>query len=129
GPGGWVTDLTGDPPLRGHHGSQTSSQHTNTETSLLPRTARQDGGPFCLCAPSQGASRSFGRAWGALLTESYGVLRAMRPRRLWRCGVQRCGVQPTTPLNCATAASIRSAIRWPVNPTSSCSSLGAPWVT
>ncbi len=34
-----------------------------------------------------------------------------------------------TPLRSATAASIRSAIRRPVNPTSSCSSLGAPWVT
>jgi hypothetical protein len=29
----------------------------------------------------------------------------------------------------ATAASMRSAIRCPVKPTSSCRSLGAPWVT
>jgi hypothetical protein len=37
--------------------------------------------------------------------------------------------QPTTPLGWATADSMRSAIRSPVKPTSSCSSFGEPCVT
>jgi hypothetical protein len=37
--------------------------------------------------------------------------------------------QPATPSLSAMAASIRSAMRFPVKPTSSCSRAGDPWVT